>query len=120
MLIAVYVLVEVNTPTIDNVFRLLGNVTLKGFEVEGITATAKLVGGVVFHAQLTHERGTVITAHAKGVHVQLTEFGETITVGIIRVAVAVRLVKRNAIRIVLIHERGIGTHMLFPHLAVHV
>ena len=55
MLITVYVLVEVNTPTIDNVFRLLGNVTLKGFEIKGITATAKLVGGVVLHAQLARE-----------------------------------------------------------------
>ena len=37
-----------------------------------------------------------------------------IAIGIIRVAVAVRLVKRNAIRIVLIHKRSIGTHVLFP------
>ena len=103
-----------------NVFRLLGNVCFVRLKVELVTSAPEFVRGMILDADAAELCGAVVSTKPEGIHVQFTQFRETVAVGIVRIAVAVRLVEGDAIRIIRRHQRGIGTHVLLPHLSVEV
>ena len=72
---------------------LLGNVRLMRLQIKFITSATKFVSSMVFQIDAAEMRGTVVGAEAEGVHVQLAQFGETVAVTVVRIAVAVAFVE---------------------------
>ena len=112
--------VVTQSAAVNDVLGLLGDVRLVGLKVELVAAAAELVGGVIFQVDAAEMRGTVVGAEAEGVHVQLAQFGETVAVTVVRIAVAVAFVEGDAVGVVFGHQGYVPTHVLLPGLAVHV
>ena len=112
--------VVAQSSAVDDVLGLLGDVGLVGLQVELVASPPEFVRGVIFQADAAEEGGAVIRPESEGVHVQLAQFRESVAVAVVRIAVAVAFVQGDAIRVVLGHERYVGTHVLLPRLSVHV
>ena len=75
---------------------------------------------MVFQIDAAEMRRTVIGAEAESIHVQLAQLGKAIAIAVVGVAVAVTLIKGNAVRVIFGNQRHIATHILLPGLAVHI
>ena len=89
---------------IDDMLGLFGNVTFERFHIKLVTTTTELIGRMILHTQTTELGRTIIGTETESVHVQLTDFRETISIHIVRITVTVRLIYGNAINIVLRYQ----------------
>ena len=105
---------------IDDMLGLLGDVRLVRLQIEFVASATKFVGGMVFQIDAAEMRRTVIGAEAESIHVQLAQLGKAIAIAVVGVAVAVTLIKGNAVRVIFGNQRHIATHILLPGLAVHI
>ena len=112
--------VVTQSAAVDDVPGLLGDVRFVRLKVELVAAAAEFVGSVILQVDAAEMRGTVIGAEAESIHVQLAQFGETVTVAVVRIAVAVAFVEGDSIGIVFGHQRDVPAHVLLPRLAVHI
>ena len=112
--------VVAQSAAVDDVPGLLGDVRFVRLKVELVAAAAEFVGSVILQVDAAEMRGTVIGAEAESIHVQLAQFGETVTVAVVRIAVAVAFVEGDSIGIVFGHQRDVPAHVLLPGLAVHI
>ena len=84
--------VVTQSAAVNDVLGLLGDVRLVRLQIEFVASATKFVGGMVFQIDAAEMRRTVIGAETEGVHVQLAQFGETVAVTVVRIAVAVAFV----------------------------
>ena len=89
------------TTAIDDVLGLLGDIRFKRFQIELVTSTMELVGSMIFDAQSAKLGRTIVRTKTEGIHIEFTDFGETVAIHIVRITVTVRLVHGDAINIVL-------------------
>lgn len=99
---------------VDDMLGLLCDVRFVRLEVELIAAAAKLVRSVIFQVDAAEMRRAVIGAKAESIHVQLAQFGEAVSIAVVRIAVAIAFVKSDAVGVVFGHQRDIGAHILLP------
>ena len=120
VLVFVHEYVVSQSAAVYHVSCLLGYVGFVRLQVKLVASAAEFVGGVILYAQAAELRGAVISPQSEGVHVELAQLGETVAVGVIRVAVPVSLIEGHAVGAVLGHERGVGAEILLPCLAAEV
>jgi len=97
-------LVVTQSAAINNMLSLLGNIGFVRLIVELITSATKLVGCVIFQVNAAVSRRTVISTQPERIHVKLTQFRKSVTIGIIRITVAVSLIQCNAVRVITRHQ----------------
>ena len=105
-----------DTTAVYHVLGLLGNITLMRLKIELVTATAQFVGRMILKTQTAGICRAVKCAHTEGIDIHLAKFGETVTVMVIRVTVAIVLIERYAVGIIGRHQGGIGAYALLPSL----
>ena len=113
-------MIVTQTTAIDNVLGLFGNIRFMRLQVKLISTTTELVGSVVFYINTAIVRRTVVSTHPESIHIQFSQFGKSVSIGIIRITVAICLIKGNTVTIILGYQRDISPHVLFPRLTVHV
>lgn len=93
---------------VDDMLGLLCDVRFVRLEVELIAAAAELVRSVIFQVDAAEMRRAVIGAKAESIHVQLAQFGEAVSIAVVRIAVAIAFVKSDAVGVVFGHQRDIA------------
>ena len=73
---------------------LFGNVAEMGFQIKGVSAPAKLVGGVILYAQPALLRGAIESPQSEGVRMQFAYLREAVAIIIIGLAVTIALIQR--------------------------
>ena len=77
------------TSTIDDVLGLFCDVGLMGLQIKLIATASELVGCMIFQIDATEVCRTIVGTETKGIHIQLPQFGESVSIRIIGVAVAI-------------------------------
>ena len=90
-----------NATAVYDMTRLLGNVTLMRFKVEFVSTTTELVRRMILHAQAACMSRTIIGTQTESVEIHLSQFRETVTVVVVRIAVAIVGISRYSIGVVL-------------------
>ena len=107
------------TSTIDDMLGLFCYVGLMGLQIKLIATASELVGCMIFQIDATEVRRTIVSTETKGIHVQLTEFGEAVIVTVIGITVAIAFIQGNTIGIIFSNQGDITAHILLPRLSVH-
>ena len=111
--------VVAGTSTIDDVLGLFCDVGLMGLQIKLIATASELVGCMIFQIDATEVCRTIVSTETKGIHVQLTEFGEAVIVTVIGITVAIAFIQGNTIGIIFSNQGDITAHILLPRLSVH-
>ena len=106
--------------TIDHVLGLFGNITFERFKIELITTSTEFIGRMIFDIQTAKLSRTIVSTKTESIHVQLTDFRETVPINIIWITITIRLINGNTIDIVFGNERSIGSHVLFPCISIDI
>ena len=77
------------TSAVNHMLGLFCDIRFKRLQIKFISSPAKFIRRVIFQTDSAELSRTVISTQAKGIHIQLPQFGESVSIRIIGVAVAI-------------------------------
>ena len=105
---------------VDDMLGLFSNIRFMRLKIKLVSAATKLICRVIFQTDAAELRRAIIGTQTESIHIQFSQLGKSVSVCIIRIAVTIRLVKSNPVRIVRRYQRSIGSHILLPRFGIHI
>ena len=108
------------TTAVYYMLGLLADICFMGLQIEITSTASEFICSMIFQADTAEMSRTVISSESECIHIQFSQFRETVTVSIVRISVSIRLIQCYTVCIVRRYERGIRSHILFPRFSTKI